>query len=270
MTEDSISEKIFKSGYFDADWYLEKYGESEGFENNPLGHFESIGIYKGLDPSPRFDSHFYLRIHSDVSDSKMPPFLHYLLHGLREKRATVRVESLSTWIEDIAPEKISRSLDLGCGASPQNPFKATETFGIDIREDLDANIRKADLAVEAIPFADEFFGAVTAYDFIEHIPRIIYAPARRFSFVELMNEIYRVLKPGGLFLSHTPAYPAAAAFRDPTHVNIITEETFPMYFDDTVRTARMYGFKGSFKIEYQKWAGNKIHLQTVLRKVSFI
>jgi SAM-dependent methyltransferase len=91
--------------------------------------------------------------------------------------------------------------------------------------------------------------------FIEHIPRVAYVPQRRNCFIELMNEIYRVLKPDGLFLSFTPAFPRAEAFRDPTHVNIITEETFGLYFDNKNRWAAAYGFCGAFEITQQEWRG---------------
>ena len=161
----------------------------------------------------------------------------------------------------------TKALDLGCGKTPKNPFAMEEVFGVDIRDDIDAKIYRADLAIEPIPFEDGFFNAVTAFDFIEHIPRIIYMPNRRFCFVELMNEIYRVLKVGGRFLSFTPAFPAPAAWRDPTHVNIITEQTFLLYFDNKTRWAAMYGFNGYFKIASQKWHDNKIHLITEMIKV---
>ena len=161
----------------------------------------------------------------------------------------------------------TRSLDLGCGQQPRNPFNADQLFGIDVREDLQANIRRADLAIEPIPFGTAAFEYVSAYDFLEHIPRVIYVPERRNAFVELMNEIYRVLKDGGLFLAFTPAYPHAAAFQDPTHVNIITEHTFPLYFDDANRWAAGYGFTGAFMIRLQEWRGP--HLLTVLQKVPF-
>ena len=161
----------------------------------------------------------------------------------------------------------TKTLDLGCGESPKNPFNCTQVYGIDIRENVSENIKSADLAIEPIPFADESFDYVTAFDFIEHVPRVIYMPERRFCFVELMNEIYRVLKPGGIFMSMTPAFPKAPAWRDPTHVNIITTETFPMYFDDTSRLAAMYGFNGYFRILNQGWYSNKIHLVTNMRKV---
>ena len=84
-------------------------------------------------------------------------------------------------------------MDLGCGEIPRNPFNAGEIYGLDIRENLERNIRYADLAVEALPFSDNMFDYITAYDFLEHIPRVVYLPERRFSFIQLMNEVYRVL-----------------------------------------------------------------------------
>lgn len=160
---------------------------------------------------------------------------------------------------------MTRSLDLGCGPHPKNPFQADELFGVDVMPHASPNIRTADLAVEAIPFDSDSFDYVTAFDVIEHIPRVVYLPARRNSFIVLMDEIHRVLKLGGLFFSHTPAYPHAEAFQDPTHVNIITESTFPLYFDDRYRWASPYGFRGAFTVLSQEWRG--CHLLTTLRKV---
>ena len=160
---------------------------------------------------------------------------------------------------------MNRTLDLGCGDEPRNPFSASEVFGVDVRDDLEHNIKRADLAIEPIPYEDESFEYVTAYNFMEHIPRVIYVPHRRNSFVELMNEVYRVLKMGGMFLSFTPAYPHSQAFQDPTHVNIISEDTFPLYFDDTNMGASIYGFNGAFKVRMQEWRG--YYLLTVLQKV---
>lgn len=160
---------------------------------------------------------------------------------------------------------MTKTLDLGCGTIPRNPYNADETFGIDVREDLQAGIRKADLCIERIPFDSDMFDYVTAFDFIEHIPRLIYAPERRYPFVEIMNEIHRVLKPGGAFLSFTPAYPRNAAFMDPTHVNVITEETFPHYFDEKLLKAAMYGFRGAFRLIRQEWADQ--HLLSQMIKV---
>jgi SAM-dependent methyltransferase len=168
--------------------------------------------------------------------------------------------------ENAGANTMTKSLDLGCGSNPRNPFDSDELFGIDIHGDIENKIIQADLVVEPIPFKSNSFEYVTAYDFLEHIPRIIYNPNRRNPFIELMNEIYRVLKADGLFLSSTPAYPHAEAFQDPTHVNIITETTFSAYFDDVKRLASVYGFKGSFKVLLQEWHGP--HLLVVLKKLT--
>lgn len=175
-------------------------------------------------------------------------------------------KSIIDVIENITVLNIpmTTSLDIGCGLTPKNLFNAEVVFGIDIRDGVDTNVVARDLVVETIPFPDSFFNAVTAHDFIEHVPRIIYNPNRRFPFIELMNEIYRVLKNGGTFLSFTPAYPNAEAFRDPTHVNIITDQTFPAYFDNVNIWGSMYGFKGKFKIISQEWKGP--HLLSILQK----
>jgi SAM-dependent methyltransferase len=157
------------------------------------------------------------------------------------------------------------ALDLGSGPEPKNTFGADIVYGVDVRDDLGPNILKADLAIEGIPWGANFFDFITAHDFIEHIPRLVYLPQRRNSFVELMNEVYRVLKADGLFLSFTPAWPHEAAMVDPTHVNFITQHTFPMYFDNKQRLAKMYGFNGAFEVIKQEWQDQ--YLLTIMRKV---
>jgi SAM-dependent methyltransferase len=160
--------------------------------------------------------------------------------------------------------KKSSTLDIGCGGIPRNPFDADLQFGIDIREDLQRNVQGVDLTLHPIPFGDAEFDYITAFDFIEHVPRVIYAPDCRFPFVQLMNEIWRTLKKDGIFFSHTPVYPFRTAFGDPTHVNFITEETF-YYFDNQSTLAKMYGFTGAFKVLEQ--ARTDSHLISVLHKV---
>ena len=51
-----------------------------------------------------------------------------------------------------------------------------------------------------------------------------------FPSVELMNDIWRVFKVDGLFYSQTPCFPMKEASQDPTHVNIMTEDTPRLYF----------------------------------------
>ncbi|MBU3618789.1 class I SAM-dependent methyltransferase [Polynucleobacter sp. JS-Fieb-80-E5] len=162
-----------------------------------------------------------------------------------------------------------KSLDLGCGGHIRNPFNAEELYGVDISIEgtvKGCEIRKSDLAVEPIPYDSLSFDVVTAYDLIEHIPRVLYLPERRSPFIFLMNEISRVLKPGGVFFSQTPAYPHAAAFQDPTHVNFITDETFREYFCINGKNRAInYGYRGSLYLEDQGWRKG-MHIVAIMTK----
>jgi len=177
--------------------------------------------------------------------------------------------SLSSIYEMHCAERLglrdSISLDIGSGNNLRNPFGCDEVYGLDVIANPLKNIVAADLVVEPIPFEDNYLDYISAYDFLEHIPRLIYLPQRRLPFIELMNEIWRTLKPGGIFFSHTPIYPYASAFRDPTHVNILTVETFPLYFDDKNKWGSIYGFSGQFKI--LKQTIKEPHLISLLQKV---
>ena len=158
-----------------------------------------------------------------------------------------------------------RHLDLGCGKFPRNPYGRSQLCGVDIRplpEKPNFDYRVANLAVVPIPFDDDSLGSVSAYDFIEHVPRILQTSDGHdtvFPFIRLMNEIWRVLAPGGRFYALTPAYPNAEAFTDPTHVNIITDQTHT-YFCGEEALARMYGFTGNFRVVDVRWVPRtKVH-----------
>ena len=212
---------------------------------------------------------------ADMNYRVYQAYVHFMLgelaESLRAYDACLAVNPLmeNVWISrnEVAKRcNLTRSLELGCGIHLKNSMQAQESYGIDIREDLAKNIYKADLTLERIPFPDDHFDYVIAEHFIEHIPRLIYAGRHRYPFIELMNEVWRVLKPHGLFYAVTPAYPHPEVFQDPTHVNIITDKTFPAYFCYALPWARQYGFTGRFNFTKQDWEGPC--LRTWMNKIS--
>ena len=157
-------------------------------------------------------------------------------------------------------KKITKHLDLGCGHKPKNPYEADHLYGIDvekispldIKEEKIIEIKNADLSLGKIPYNSNYFDSVSAYDFLEHIPRVGQKIKNRkivsnYPFIDCMNEIYRVLKHGGKFYAVTPIYPNDSAFVDPTHVNIMTYKTYA-YFCLPSLGAVIYGFYGKFEI----------------------
>ena len=117
-------------------------------------------------------------------------------------------------------------LDFGCGLCPRNPFGAQEVISIDLKshsENLPTHIVARG---DPIPFPDNFFTSVSTYDVLEHLSR---DSIHGNEFVFIMNELYRVLKPGGVAVHIFPAFPHTDAFSDPTHVNFITSRTLDYF-----------------------------------------
>ena len=166
------------------------------------------------------------------------------------------------FILDQLPTRPKYSVDLGCGRFPRNPLGATKLYGIDIGS-TSPFLESADLIYKRcipgreLPFNSDEVEVVTAYDFIEHIPRFDRNSSGEAinPFIEIMNEIYRILAPGGLFIAVTPCYPSSAAFTDPTHVNFITPETHNYFSGPCHARELSYGYVGNFRAVVTKWIG---------------
>ncbi len=142
-----------------------------------------------------------------------------------------------------------KHLDIGCGTEPRNPFKYDEVYGIDQKNFNNPKIVECNLGLEEIPFPNNFFDSISAFDLLEHIPRHSIDHQNKkifFPFISLMQEIWRVLKPNGRLLALTPTYPAKEVFQDPTHVNFITCDTHSYFCGPDKHTDR-YGFTGDFE-----------------------
>jgi SAM-dependent methyltransferase len=176
-------------------------------------------------------------------------------------RALDKLLALTLWQICIPYSHNSREtvhVDLGSGSHPRNPFGATKVIGTDFHSEFqlrdDIQFVQLDLTSN-LPFGDNSVDSFSSYDVLEHIPRWERVDGNiHFPFIELMSEIHRCLKPGGIFLAVTPAYPSPVAFQDPTHVNVITTKTVE-YFSGALPSATTlgYGFKGNFITTCQSW-----------------
>jgi cytochrome P450 len=72
------------SPLFDTDWYLTQYPDVRASGINPLVHYLEFGAAEDRDPSPLFDTDWYLARYPDVRANGMNPLVHYLQHGAAE------------------------------------------------------------------------------------------------------------------------------------------------------------------------------------------
>jgi len=118
----------------------------------------------------------------------------------------------------IEKQKVSK-VDIGCGGNKQGK----DWFGIDYRK-----MEGVDLVqdLESFPWKipSETFDTAIANHVVEHIN-----PSHGI-FISWMNEVWRILKPGGEFIIGAPYATSPGMFRDPTHCNFVNEETWS-YFD---------------------------------------
>lgn len=80
---------ITESPLFDDQWYREQYPEvqrSPLFKISPALHYLKVGGFEGRDPSPNFDSDWYLNVNPDVKSAGINPLYHYILFGRSDGR----------------------------------------------------------------------------------------------------------------------------------------------------------------------------------------
>ncbi|MEZ2743018.1 hypothetical protein ACBP93_10345 [Paenalcaligenes hominis] len=81
--------QIAQTPWFDAAWYLEQYPDIAADpvqSENPALHYMRMGGFEGRNPSPHFDSAFYLAANPDVVEAGLNPLWHFLQNGQAEGR----------------------------------------------------------------------------------------------------------------------------------------------------------------------------------------
>lgn len=117
-------------------------------------------------------------------------------------------------------------IDLGCRAN-----KVPGAVGFDLRPGAGVNVLAN---IEAgLPIRSNSVDVVWARHVLDHVHDLI----------GLMEELSRICRPGGRVEIAVPYYTSRGAFRDPTHVRYMTEDTF-QYFE----LPTDYGIRTNFRI----------------------
>ncbi len=164
--------------------------KKERHARSPSNYYET---YNNLDP----------RIYYDAlnTSNKIQSFWH------QQKFAEVLSEA-----DSIRPDSVIG--DIGCGPGvlisklPKNKLtyavdvsEQTVRFATELNKKLGKNVKGIVALAEKLPFPDNTFDCLFMVEVIEHMPPELEAKA--------LNEVKRVLKPGGQFVLTTPNYRSA-------------------------------------------------------------
>lgn len=137
-------------------------------------------------------------------------------------------------------------LDLACGQSKTEGY-----FGVDIfpGEKVDAVV---DLEQFPWPIESNSAEEIVCSHYVEHTSDLM----------KFMNEVYRILKPGGKIKIIAPYYTSMRCWQDPTHKRAISDATF-LYYNKQWREINKldhYPITCDFDFTYgydmdQTWAG---------------
>jgi len=121
-------------------------------------------------------------------------------------------------------------LDLGCGHACKPGF-----IGID-RASIPGVIQR-DIERHGLPFCDSSVDEVNCSQFLEHVRDVVF----------VMNEIWRVCKPGARVHIAVPHSSTPQAFQDPTHVSFFNEYSW-RYFEADCPLRGLYGIRACFRV----------------------
>lgn len=195
------------------------------------------------------------------------------------REATIRPD-----IQKILKEKSSIKLDIGCGEHPTRGFVGMDILdlpGVDIVWDIEHT---------PWPLPDECASSVVASHVLEHLTpgygdkrlqgltdlllhKKVFTEeeAKEWmgnpgsGFINVMNEIWRVLKPGAQFAFVCPNAESPGYQQDPTHQNMINNAT--MYYFDPLHPSGLYQFyrPRPWEIEFLEYQING-NIECILRK----
>lgn len=108
---------INQGRFFDPNWYLAQYKVKHHITGNPLAHYLAQGVALGTNPSPEFDTAYYLKTHKDIAESGMHPFLHFVCQGHKEARSARPSSDLDSLVI-YEPEAVKYVPRLGPDVAP--------------------------------------------------------------------------------------------------------------------------------------------------------
>ena len=175
---------------------------------------------------------------------KDPRFPEKLFHVLREHNTVKAIEKYGA---------ANNALDAGCGTGlVTRHIIANHTIGLDINpwalkraQSYASNVRFMCGDINNLPFEDEYFDLIVCTHTLEHLEHPKQA----------LDELYRVLQPGGLLIGAVPTNFALWHYRRYLTKADIHEEPFHVNYTRKMLCALLEPYQNTFRVAscYLEW-----------------
>lgn len=172
-------------------------------------------------------------------------------HATYHNRLTQMLDIIFNSI--LAKQDFDTKINLGAGREPAEGWVNTD------RIDLPGIQIVFDVNEYPWPFDDACASELKAIDLMEHLP-----PHNNIKFIE---EIWRVLKPGGTAFITVPHHQSPNAMIDPTHYRGFDEKSLD-YFDPTTEFGTNFGFYSEKKFNVSAVRTPNNNVEFTLRKIA--
>jgi ubiquinone/menaquinone biosynthesis C-methylase UbiE len=129
-----------------------------------------------------------------------------------------------------------KKLNLGCGLDIKEGFVNLDSKklpGVDVVHNIEC---------APLPFNDEEFDYILCQDVLEHV-----------EYIDVLKELHRILKKGGIVEIRAPHFSSVNNFRDPTHKKMFSVFVFEMFVKSTQNIRHYY-----FDFHFEKCISKKI------------
>jgi SAM-dependent methyltransferase len=132
-------------------------------------------------------------------------------------------------------------------SAPQGPTEWANLVTVDHNEDTHPDVLW-DLERLPLPFQDNVFDEVHAYEILEHTGQ---QGDFRF-FFQQFSDLWRILKPNGYLMATVPMWDSPWAWGDPSHKRVITDGSL-VFLNQQEYINQVDGEKPSSMTDFRRW-----------------
>jgi len=169
----------------------------------------------------------------------------------KKNEITVRYHECFNALSGTLGGDLPHKLNLGCGEAKEKGF-----VNLDWQKRFKPDVLW-DISEFPWPFEDGWFETVFAFHILEHFGG---------EYIPIMQELHRIMQPGGVLYVRVPYYAYPTAWQDPTHKRAFSERSFH-YFDPRYPEGEGEEYGNLFLVQSVRLQADSYEMQIAMRSL---